>query len=143
MDALLAQIAANDGFTYSRYADDMFFSHQDRGVAIGRLLTEAKRVVAAQRFQLNHDKTLIMRSPRRQTVTGLIVNSEPRVTRQDLRRFRAFLHRCETQGLEAVSRELGKDANAYACGYFAYIEMVNPDQAQRVRTKHSWLSAES
>ena len=80
-----------------------------------------------------------MRKPNRQTVTGLLVGDDVRLTRQDLRRIRAFLHRCETQGIETVSKDIGKDAQAVAKGYYAYVHMVTPETARAMRAKHAWI----
>jgi hypothetical protein len=54
-----------------------------------------------------------------------------RVSRHDLRNFRALLHHIERDGTEAVTERIGKDALAYARGYLSFIHMVNPDQAAR------------
>ena len=70
------------------------------------------------------------------------VNGEPpRLSRRDLRRFHAFLHRCETEGFEAVSRRQERNAKAYALGYLAYIHVVNPEQEARLRRRYPWLDA--
>jgi hypothetical protein len=71
---------------------------------------------------VNEDKTAIMRPRGRQTVTGLVVNARnsrdgqgaPRVSRRDIRRFRAFLHQYETLGREAMTEKMGQDSLAYA-----------------------------
>ena len=80
-----------------------------------------------------------MRTPNRQLVTGLMVNEGVRLTRKDLRRIRAFLHHCETRGVDAVSAEIGKDAAAVAKGYFAYVFMVSQSVALKLAEKHPWI----
>jgi len=97
------------------------------------------RVCSEEGFTVNRRKTHIMRGPNRQLVTGLMVNDGVRLTRKDLRRIRAFLHRCETNGLDTVSAELGKDARAVAHGYFAYVYMVTPSAAMKLLEKHPWI----
>lgn len=96
-------------------------------------------IVVAEGFAVNTDKTRVMRAPNRQAVTGLIVNDGVRVSRRDLRRMRAFLHRCQTRGVDVVSQEIGKDARAVARGYLAYVHMVSPAVAQRLREQHHWV----
>jgi len=61
------------------------------------------------------------------------------LSRRDLRRIRAFLHQCEVNGLDEMSRTLGKDARAVARGHYAYVHMVSPDVAERLRARHSWI----
>jgi RNA-directed DNA polymerase len=74
------------------------------------------------------------------TVTGLVINDgEVRLSKEDLRRIRAFLHRCDTLGREAVSAEIDKNAEAVAKGYIAYLNMVSPEIALKYREKYSWL----
>jgi len=63
-----------------------------------------------------------------------------RLSRVDLRRFRAVLHHCETEGFDAVSARLGKNAQTYAAGYLAYIHMVSPHKAAQLVQQHPWLS---
>lgn len=136
LDDLLTRMAQSLGYDYRRYADDLVFSHPARNARVKGLLGDAGRLVAAQEFRVNERKTRIMRSPQRQMVTGLVVNSGPRISRRDLRRFRAFLHRCELQGCSTVSEEVGKDARSVANGYLGYVQMVNPEQAERIRMRH-------
>jgi len=88
---------------------------------------------------VNEEKTAVMRAQHRQAVTGLVVNQEPRVSRANLRRFRAFLHHCETEGLPAVSERLGQSAMAYAAGYLAFLHMVCLEQEAKIRQAHLWI----
>jgi hypothetical protein len=62
------------------------------------------------------------------------------VSREDLRRFRAFLHHCDTEGTDAMSRRLGKDALAYASGYLAFVHMARPAVAAKIAAAHPWLT---
>lgn len=139
LDARLVGLAKAFGWTYTRYADDLVFSSRSDDPDAARLVHAVTRIAGDEGFQVNDRKTRIMRSPNRQTVTGLLVNDQVRLTRQDLRRIRAFLHRCETRGVEAVSQETGKDAVAVARGYYAYVHMVMPVAAARMRQQHPWI----
>jgi retron-type reverse transcriptase len=141
LDRRLAGLAASLGFAYSRYADDLVFSHAATDAPVGDLLRAVERIVADEGFAINSAKTLVQRAPHRQTVTGILVNDAPRVSRDDLRRFRALLHRCETRGFDAVSAELGVDALQHARGYLAFVRMVNVEQAASIARRHRWLDA--
>ena len=140
LDARLAGAAEALGFRYSRYADDLVFSHESAGAPVGILLALARRIITETGFVINEEKTSVLRPQHRQIVTGLVVNEAPHVSRPDLRRFRAVLHRCETVGVAEVSRQMGKDARAYAGGYLAFLHMVAPEQAQRLALKHPWVA---
>lgn len=141
LDARIAGLcqASTDQWTYTRYADDLTFSTQARDANVGRLLGSVQNIVSDEGFRINREKTAVMRAPGRRIVTGLIVEDEIRLSRRDLRRLRAFLHRCDKDGLARVSEEIGKDALAVAHGRLAYVQMVMPEHAGRIRGKYSWL----
>ena len=139
LDRRIQGYAAKAGWVYSRYADDLVFSTKDQASSPHRLIRGISAVIADEGFVVNGEKTRVMRSPNRQTVTGLLVNQGVDLTRKDLRRIRAFLHRCSTQGLEAVSQEIGKDAESVARGYLAYTRMVSTAAFEKLVAKHAWL----
>lgn len=139
LDARIAGLARKFGYTYSRYADDLVLSAESEEIFAAGVVSAVTRVCSEEGFTVNPRKTRIMRVPNRQLVTGLMVNHGVRLTRKDLRRIRAFLHRCERSGLDTVSAELGKDARAVAQGYFAYVYMVTPSAAMKLLEKHPWI----
>lgn len=144
MDARLTGLSAARGFTYSRYADDLVFSTDDAQADIGALLGLITKIVEDEKLVINTEKTLVMRPHSRQSVTGLITNAQnggaPRISRDDLRRFRAFLHGFATLGREKMTERLGQDALAYAKGYLAYIHMSDPERAEKLRLSYPFLS---
>jgi RNA-directed DNA polymerase len=143
LDARLEGLARRFGFSYTRYADDLVFSHHSKEVPLGFFLKAVRQVVAGEGFVVNEEKTHIMRSHQRQVITGLVVNTlyeSPRISRTDLRKFRAFLDHCEKQGFKAVSEQTGLNARGYAQGYLAFIQMVSPGKAARLRAGHAWLN---
>lgn len=139
LDARLTGLAQKYGYAYSRYADDLVFSTDSEETAANKVVSAVTRICRDEGFEVNHQKTRTMRTPNRQLVTGLIVNEGVRLTRADLRRIRAFLHRCETRGLDNVSIDIGKDAQAVAKGYFAYVFMVSPVAALKLAEQHPWI----
>lgn len=140
MDRRLSGLARSVNFTYTRYADDCVFSTENKDVQLGAFLKPLRDIIVSEGFVIKEEKTLIMRPHQRQTVTGLVVNNEdPALSRHDLRQFRAFLHHCETEGLQTVSEKQGRNALAYARGYLSFIQMVNPNKADELRKAHSWL----
>jgi hypothetical protein len=152
LDKRLSGAAQKLGFIYTRYADDLIFSapgdqssgQKANGVAMRDLATQ---IIADEKFIVNDDKTAILRPRGRQTVTGLVVNAQntpdgqgsPRVSRRDIRNFRAFLHQYERLGREAMTEKMEQDALSYARGYLSFIHMVSPQQAATIQQKHPWL----
>ncbi|HEX8833150.1 MAG TPA: reverse transcriptase domain-containing protein [Abditibacteriaceae bacterium] len=147
LDKRLSAAARKMGFVYTRYADDLIFSSSGSRPHVSAMRDLATKVVTDERFTVNDDKTSVMRPRSRQTVTGLVVNSQnsqdgqgaPRVSRRDIRNFRAFLHQYEKQGREAMTEKLGQDSLAYARGYLSFIHMVSTEQEAKIREKHAWL----
>jgi hypothetical protein len=137
LDENLSNEARRLGYIYTRYADDLTFSHPNSGIDVREMLTTATEVISHERFLVNCTKTRVMRPHQRQVVTGLVINEQsrsgPRVSRADRRRFRAFLHQCRINGWDAMTERLGRDARAYALGYLGYLEMVNPEMAAQFR----------
>jgi hypothetical protein len=141
LDYRLTGAAESFGFTYTRYADDLTFSHASDKAPVGALLTLVRKIVSEENLVVNEEKTQILRPSDRQTVTGLVINGsdKPRVSREDLRRFRAVLHQCDRDGFAAVTERLGKDAQAYATGYLSFVQMARPDIAAKLVAAHPWL----
>lgn len=126
-------------WSYTRYADDLTFSTSDTKPEIGQLIAAVNHIAKDEKFEIKAEKTRIMRSPRRQSVTGLIVGDEVRIPKATIKKMRALFHNIESKGKEVVSEELGKDAINVAHGYWAYLHMVNPTQANKYLIKHKWL----
>lgn len=141
MDKRMTGLCRSLGYKYSRYADDMIFSHADAQHDVKSLITLTKRIIKDENFVLHPDKLAVLRPHQRQAITGIVVNETMNVSRRDLRRFRAFLHQYEQHGAAAMTEKMGKDATAYGKGYLAFINMVNPETAEKLGRKHTWLKA--
>ena len=126
LDLRLAGLAAKHGFSFTRYADDLTFSGDDPA-KVADLKAGVEKIVAAEGFTLNRDKTHIMRKGSRQSVTGVVVNEVAGLSRQDRRKLRAEIHQLnrKTPGDREQSR-------ATLQGKLAYLHMLNPEQAERL-----------
>jgi RNA-directed DNA polymerase len=134
LDARLDGLARRNGGVYTRYADDLTFSFKTADVNLGRFRWWVDQVCQQEGFTVNQEKFRVIRDSQRQVVTGIVVNDALRVPRHLRRNFRAILHNCEANGLEA---EAGKhpafkgNAGAFRQwlrGFAAYLNMVQPDQ---------------
>ena len=141
LDARISGFAekSDDGWVFTRYADDLTISTKNPDAEVGALIGVVKKISASEGFVINEEKTKVMRSPSRRVITGLIVDKDIRLSRKDLRNLRAFLHRCDKDGLNLVSEQIGKDALSVARGRLAFVQMVMPEQANALRSKYSWL----
>jgi hypothetical protein len=137
MDSRLAGLARKLGLRYTRYADDLTFSWDGSGDAepsVGKLLHGVTTIVNDEGFRLHGKKTRVLRSGRRQKVTGLVVNTAPegrapaRVPRRVVRRLRAAIHNRE-RGREGNGGPDGSNKRenlGQLRGMAAYIYMADP-----------------
>lgn len=126
LDKRFAGMAAKLGWNYTRYADDLTFS-STATKDVNRILWQARQIIAAEGFIIHPDKIHVMRQGSRQEVTGIVVNEKLSVSRDDLKRFRAVLHRIETKGLDGAEWGNGHILQTIQ-GYANYVKMVNPEK---------------
>jgi len=147
LDRRIAGWAKKHGFTYTRYADDLTVSAKNKDARVGSMLQFLRHVTAAEGFVVHPDKVRVVRSGRRQEVTGVVVNHKPGVPRDELRRFRALLHHIEKDGPTGKSwgsaKADGSGANLLevAQGYAAYVAMVDKTKGELLRAKVAALRA--
>jgi len=121
MDWRFAALADAFGAQYTRYADDITFSLKsyDRG-KVHRLIQNAGMVCRSYGYKLNKKKKRIIRSHRRQEVTGLVVNEKINLPRSRRRWLRAIQHRLRN-GLETTV------TNTEYEGWMSLLKMVSPE----------------
>jgi retron-type reverse transcriptase len=130
LDRRLAGMSQKHGWIYTRYADDLTFSGDDRSRSdLAMLLARVRHVVGEEGFAVNPKKGRVQRSGGRQTVTGIVVNDRPSVPREEVRRLRALLHDAEKTGLPAQNRAGIPHFEAHVRGRLAYLHMVDPGRA--------------
>ena len=101
MDKEIAGVAAAQGITFTRYADDLTFSSDvDILRPQGELVQQVKTIVERYGFRLNEEKTHLQRRGRRQEVTGLMVTEKVNVSRRYVREIRSLLYIWERYGYE-------------------------------------------
>lgn len=103
MDCELENWAKQKNLIYSRYADDMVFSSENRTIEI-EFINEVSEIVLKHGFKLNHSKTRILPRGRRQIVTGLVVNTKLNVKREYLRNTSAILHNILSDPFSALNQ---------------------------------------
>jgi retron-type reverse transcriptase len=134
LDRRLARLSAKLGLDYSRYADDLTFSGSSGlNGKVGYVLARIRHITQDEGFAINPKKTRVRRPNARQTVTGLVVNQNPGVPRDIVRRLRAILHRAKTEGLAAQNRHGAPNFRGWVEGMIAYIAMARPAVGARLR----------
>ncbi|OAI47943.1 DNA polymerase [Planctomycetaceae bacterium SCGC AG-212-F19] len=141
LDKRLAGLAKKLGLTYTRYADDITFSgNEELKDKVGYLMARIRHIAEAEGFAINENKSRVLRRNAAQTVTGIVVNDRPGVSRKDLRRLRAILHRARHEGLEAQNRAKRPNFRAWLEGMIAYVSMVRPEVGKRLRDQLAALA---
>ena len=103
LDRRLAGLAKRFGLNYSRYADDITFSSMHNVYSPnGEFMTELKRIIAGQGFEMNTDKTRLQKLGARQEVTGLIVSQKVNVSPKYVRDIRNLLYIWDRYGYIAA-----------------------------------------
>jgi retron-type reverse transcriptase len=142
LDARLDGLARRNLGVYTRYADDLTFSFKVPPSDLGRFRWWVDQVCHQEGFFVNQAKFRVIRASQRQVVTGIVVNDELRVPREERRRFRALLHNCRRDGLASQARGR-EDLGAYLRGFASYVHMVDPDEgAELLRQVNEMLGPE-
>ena len=97
---------------------------------MGRFLWWVNAILQQEGFLENAPKRRVMRKNSRQRVTGLTVNEQVSIPREERRRFKAILNNCRKHGVESQARGR-KDFAGWLRGYAAYVKMVHPELGER------------
>jgi RNA-directed DNA polymerase len=144
LDRRLSQMAAELGFAYTRYADDLTFSGSvDAHRKVCNILKRTERIVAHEGLTIHPQKTRVLRKSQQQEVTGVVVNQKLNIDRNTLKCFRATLHHIEKDGLAGKQWGQSPDLLKAIEGFANFVVMVNPDkgnqyleQVQRIKKKY-------
>lgn len=125
LDIRLIKLARKYKLDYSRYADDLTFSTNDKGFYNNKedfLLVLEKEIIRAG-FKVNSSKTRLQLSCSRQEVTGLVVNKKISVPKEYYKNTRAMAHSLYKHGKFLVNGEVGS-LNQLE-GRFAFINQID------------------
>jgi retron-type reverse transcriptase len=103
VDENMSRYCDATGLAYSRYADDITFSGDNRNLIVGAI-NKLRGVLAQKGLQLNEKKTRIASRGGQQRVTGVVVNERAQPPREMRRRVRAMLHQATLNPDEARIR---------------------------------------
>ncbi|WP_290922344.1 retron St85 family RNA-directed DNA polymerase [Halodesulfovibrio sp.] len=126
-DNRLGAFAQYNGYRYTRYADDLFFSGR---INIGNVVQFTKNVLMYEGFNLNEEKTRVYRKGQQQRVTGIVVNEKLQATRKYRRQLRQDIHYIERNGLMGHMLKKNITQNNYPehlAGKAHFILQINPN----------------
>lgn len=94
VDHAIGTLCSEEGLSYSRYADDICISGDNRDLVIGAKLACIEAIQLAG-FKVKESKTRLSNRGRRQIVTGVVVNEKAQPPRKYRREVRALLARAK------------------------------------------------
>lgn len=124
MDMHLLSLAKRYRLDYTRYADDITFSTNDKAFLErwDLFFSELEKKVKKAGFSINEKKTRITYRDSKQVVTGLVVNKKISVDHAFYRKVRAMAHSLYTNGLYLAD---GLEGNIRQLeGRFAFIDQI-------------------
>jgi RNA-directed DNA polymerase len=134
VDCRLSRLAETVGAIYTRYADDLVFSGDERFERrVDRFSTHVAAILQEEGFRVNFRKTRVMHRGVRQHLAGIVVNDHVNVLRPDFERLKAILTNCVRQGPLRQNRDAHADFRSHLQGRVAFVEMMNPARGERLR----------
>lgn len=125
LDARIAGYCNKHNIAYTRYADDMIFSADDRD-ALRHAYGIIKQIVKEEGFELNADKTHFAGNKSRKEVLGITINDRRyKASKEMKRRVRAMIHHAVAAGDYSDLMRIR--------GYISYINSVENGYDKKVR----------
>lgn len=125
MDIRILKIAKKYRLDYTRYADDLTFSTNNKYFLndYDKFLEDIKNIIHRSGFELNSKKTRLLFSNSRQEVTGLVVNKKISVPKEYYKNTRAMAHSLYKNGYFLIDDEVGTIEQLE--GRFSFIKQIN------------------
>lgn len=125
MDIRILKIAKKYRLDYTRYADDLTFSTNNKYFLndYDKFLEDIKNIIHRSGFELNSKKTRLLFSNSRQEVTGLVVNKKISVPKEYYKNTRAMAHSLYKNGYFLIDDEVGTIEQLE--GRFSFINKIN------------------
>lgn len=133
LDRRLAAFAGAHGYNYTRYADDITFSH-DRPIRRFSpfFMERVRSIIEEYGLKINDRKTKVSVKGERLEVTGLTVGEKVNVPRNYIKQLRTLLHLWKHYGYEQAQRiyshdfchGTGKNLKTVIYGKINYLAMV-------------------
>ena len=130
-DEKIGTYCSEKGVSYTRYCDDMTFSGD----------FEEKEIIALVRAELKklglflkNRKTVVIKSTKRQTVTGIVVNEKINITKEYKKKIRQEIHYIEKYGIKSHINHKGiADISKYLTslkGQIAFVMQTCPESRE-------------
>jgi len=133
LDAILSHKSGGLGITYTRYADDLYFSAPEKGFLMPFEKVVQKTVAdlsMPSSLEINHDKTSHMSKKGVRKVTGVVLTNQGKLSigRIRKRQISAMIH--QFSGLDEFEKEK-------IVGWLGFANSIEPDFVSKMRAKYS------
>lgn len=134
MDNRFEKMAQSNGFNYSRYADDLAFSSDNKTSLPNENFI--KKIMAEEGFVLNEEKTRFLPKGSKQILTGLTITHGTKVPKNKRKLINTHLHYCNKYGVKkhlSIRRKKNKpftDNSAYQDWLYGNIQWIKSIQPE-------------
>lgn len=139
LDQPLLRALEGTGWHYTRYADDLYFSHSENLPAekITELIETVRAHARAAGWLLNNEKIHVQRAKWQQRLLGVTLNRKPNIPNDKYRKIRVIVHRCFVHGFAAEAQRLGFPSDtkltSWVGGQISWFTAINPVKAEKLR----------
>lgn len=135
-DEQMDKLAKEKGLIYSRYADDLTISGDDKKLVVDALEKSEKLLKDDYSLRINEDKTRVISLNGRQVVTGLVVNEKVQLPRYKRHEIRAAFHKASFKD-KINAEELNR-----LRGYYGHLcSVTEPENSESLAKYKEILSA--
>jgi len=132
LDALIDALCRLNKITYTRYADDMFFSTNEEGFLFAlpkSIKSVLKNIKTPNKLRLNNKKTVHSSRKRKMSITGLVITNDKKISigRDKKREIKSSVYNWDN--LPAKDKK-------YLSGYLSYVKSVEPEFINKLCGKY-------
>ena len=138
LDNRLLKLAKRYKLDYTRYADDLTFSTNDKAFVERKdeFLCAIQKEIERAGFKINEKKTRLVYKDSQQKVTGLVVNQKVNVAQDYYRKTKAMAHSLYKKGEFTIDGQAGTIEQLE--GRFSFINQLNCYNNQHDGEKHEF-----
>jgi len=148
LDKRFVNLGKKTGFSYSRYADDLTISGNEEHIV--KMIPFYREIINQEGFRINERKFRILRNGKRQTVTGLVVNEKPNISKNKRKMLRAVLHNCRQGNIDQQHARWVYEYKRFPTHKFYsvdnfrrsllanihFVKMVNPNEGSKLLSSY-------
>lgn len=132
LDSRLSKLANKLGVNYSRYADDITFSGDEKNLPNINIL---KKIIEDEEFKINWGKVGKYKKGQKQLVTGLLVDNKVRIPKQFKKDIYRHLHFCLKFGAYSHFQRISPDKGyrkEWLLGKIYFVHSIEPAEAKKM-----------